>query len=81
MTDAQFATIIATLAAGLSLIAAAIRFSVGRVVTALDNNSAAMLENTKSNAVLSTKIDSVATFVRERSTPPVGVPILPPGKS
>ena len=64
MTDNQFNLLIGVLAAGFGVIGAAIRFSVNRVVKALDTNSAAMLENTKSNAVLSTKIDAIAGYVQ-----------------
>lgn len=67
MSDAQINILIAVLTAGLAGIAAAIRFSVGRVVKSLDVNSAAMLENTKSNAILSTKIDGISNYVQGRS--------------
>jgi hypothetical protein len=76
VSDTQFYVLVTVLGGGLSLVGAAIRFSVGRVVAALDLNSKAMLENTASNATLSAKIDGVAAFVREReSTPIEGVPI------
>ena len=67
MSDAQINILIGVLTAGLAGIAAAIRFSVNRVVNSLDANSTAMLENTKSNAILSTKIDTIATYVQGRS--------------
>lgn len=70
MTDNQFYVLITVIGAGLAGIGAAIRFSVGRVVSALDLNSANMLENTKSNAVLTTKIDGIAQFVQGRSRSP-----------
>src|SRR5277367_3728524 len=74
MTDTQFYVLITVLGTGLAGIGAAIRFSVSRVVKALDGNSAAMLENTKSNAVLSTKIDAIAGYVqRDRSRVPSNV--------
>lgn len=79
MTDGQFNMLIAALIGGLGTIAAAIRFGVGRLVRALDLNSKAMLDNTASNAVLATKIDSVAAFVRG-STPALGVPSVPGAK-
>lgn len=64
MTDAQFGILISVIGVGLTGIGAAIRFSAMRVVKALDDNSAAMIENTKSNAVLSTKIDSIADYIQ-----------------
>lgn len=73
MTENQFYVLISVLGAGLAGIGAAIRFSVGRVVRALDLNTETMLGNTKSNAVLSTKIDSIGAYVERRSknsTPP-----------
>lgn len=74
MTDTQFYILITVIGAGLTGIGAAIRFSVTHVVKALDANSKAMLENTKSNAVLATKIDSVAFYVqRDRSRVPSNV--------
>lgn len=67
MTDNQFYALLTVLGTGLAGIGAAIRFSVGRVVKALDLNSTAMLDNTKSNAILSTKIDTITTYVQGRS--------------
>jgi hypothetical protein len=67
VTDNQFYILITVIGAGLAGIGAAIRFSVGRVVGALDLNSSTMLENTKSNAVLSTKIDAIGSYVQGRS--------------
>jgi hypothetical protein len=73
MTDNQFYALITVLGAGLAGIGAAIRFSVGRVVSALDQNSAVMLKNTESNAILSTKIDAIAGYVQSRSRVPSAV--------
>lgn len=73
MSDIQI--LASVLTAGFGVVAAAIRFSVSRVVLALDKNSDAMLENTKSNAILSAKIDSIASFI-QRSTPAQGVPTI-----
>ena len=79
MDDTQFKILITVVGAGLGGIGMAIRFSTSRVVSALDKNSDAMLKNTESNAILSTKIDSIASYVREqRTTPPAGVPIINP---
>lgn len=74
MTDAQFGILVTVIGAGLSIIGAAIRFVGNRVIVALDNNSAAMIANTKSNAVLATKIDGVSDFVTR--TPAHGTPII-----
>jgi len=79
MTDAQFGVLVTVLGAGLAGIGAAIRFSMSRIVVALDASSKALIDNTASNAVLATKIDSIAEFVhRERDkqpTPVEGVPV------
>lgn len=75
MTDNQFYVLITVIGSGCASIGLAIRFSVGRIVKALDDNSSAMLKNTEANAVLSTKIDTVSQFVRERSTPAMGIAI------
>lgn len=77
MTDNQFYVLITVVGTGLGLVGAAIRFSAGRIVAALDKNSDSMIKNTESNAILSTKIDSIANFVHGRHTPPGGTPILP----
>lgn len=67
MTDTQFYVLITVLGTGLAGVGAAIRFSVNRVVKALDLNSTAMLDNTKSNAILTTKIETIAGYVQGRS--------------
>jgi hypothetical protein len=87
MTDGQFNTLIAAIVAGLAGVGAVIKWSVGRIVKAIDANSASMIENTKSNAVLATKIDHVTAYIQAESerdqesphakkrTPPTGTPI------
>jgi hypothetical protein len=81
VSETQFYILATVLTGGLGAVAAAIRFSVSRVVAALDANSKAMLDNTASNAVLSTKIDDIARHVRERELTPVeGVPTKPMGQ-
>lgn len=62
MTDEQ--GIAAALVAAGGAIGGAIRWIGGRLMQALDKNSDSMIENTKSNAVLSTKIDAIATYVQ-----------------
>lgn len=80
MTDNQFYILITVVGTGLAAIGTAIRFAATRIVRALDKNSDAMIKNTESNAVLSTKIDSIANYVRDRDTTPVeGVPVRPQG--
>lgn len=84
MDPDQFKWLLAALGLGLSGIAAAIKWVGGRITSSIDRNSDAMIENTASNAVLSTKIDGIAKFVqlREESssqTPPRGVPVTTPG--
>jgi hypothetical protein len=81
LTDGQFGILASVLTVGLGAIAAAIRFGVSRVVTALDVNSQAMIANTASNAVLSTKIDAITEYIhRERPTPVEGVPTTTAGQ-
>lgn len=75
MSDAQFGVLIAALTAGLGGIAAVIRWSVGILTGALSANTKAMVENSASNARLSTKIDKVTAWVEdntptERPRPP-----------
>lgn len=85
MNDTQFYVLVTVLGGGLAAIGAAIRFSISRVIKAIDSNSKAMIDNTASNSVLSTKIDSIADFVQKRererdSTPVEGVPITRGGQ-
>lgn len=77
MTDAQFGILVAAITAGCGGIAAVIRWSVAVLTDTVKANTSAMIENSASNATLSTKIDSVATWVH-RNTPHQGLPILPP---
>jgi len=80
MSDGQFAALLTVLGAGVTVIAAAIKFTGTRIIKAMDDSTAAVRENTASNAVLSTKIDHVSMFVRDREPTPVqGVPIVPQG--
>lgn len=74
MTDTQFYILVSVVGAGLAGVGAAIRFSASRIVMALDANSKAMLENTKSNAILTTKIEGISDFVQKHVT------ISPPSK-
>jgi hypothetical protein len=70
MSDNQFNALLIVIGSGLSLIAAALRWSVGIVTRSLERNTLAMMANTQSNAVLSTKIDGVASYVDRRSKLP-----------
>lgn len=82
--DWQIGLLISVITAGLGGIAAAIRWGVKRITHKMDGtdkvvslNTDAMIKNTESNAVLSTKIDSIAKFVkRARTTPPEGNKII-----
>lgn len=79
MTDSQFGLLIAAVTAGLGGIAAVIRWSVGVIQTALLDNTKAMISNTASNAVLATKIDTIAGWVDGVRTTPATQPTPPPG--
>ena len=70
MSDNQFNALLIVIGSGLSLIAAALRWSVGVVTRSLERNTAAMIANTSSNAILSTKIDCVSSYVDRRSKLP-----------
>jgi hypothetical protein len=59
MSDAQFATLISVIGVGLSLIGAAIKWAVGRLVASLDKNTEAHLTNAKAMTEMSTKLDFV----------------------
>lgn len=74
MTDEQLIASAITLAGGG--LVAAFKWAVGRITTSMDRNTTAMLANTASNAILSTKVDYVARFV-EGHTPVFGVPEMP----
>jgi thioredoxin reductase len=70
MTDTQFYILVTVVGAGLTGIGAAIRFSANRLLKALDKNSDVMLKNTESNTVLTTKIDSIFSWMERRGTTP-----------
>ncbi len=74
MSDVQFYIVTTVIGAGFAGLVAAVRFSTARIVRALDHNSDAMLENTKSNAVLATKIDRIDGFVVGRKAAPTVTP-------
>lgn len=70
MTDAQFGVLIAAVVAGLGGIAAAIRWSVGRVTKAIDDHtvsnvklSEAQIAYAAAMAGMSAKLDHVANWV------------------
>lgn len=73
MTDAQFNILIAAIGAGFAGLVAILKWSVGRIVKSMDGNSSVLIDNTKSNVVLSTKIDIIASFIHK--TPAYGVPM------
>jgi hypothetical protein len=80
VTDGQLATLVGALIAFGGAIGAALRWSVGRVTKALDDNTASRDRGAEANvtlatamAVLSTKIDAVSMYVHENT--PVNQPI------
>lgn len=79
MEDWQFGLITTAVTAGLTGIATAVSWSARRIIKAMDRNTDAMVDNTKSNAVLTTKIDSIANYVRDNT--PRGLRTVPRRKS
>ena len=73
MSDTQFNLLLAAIGAGFAGLVTIIKWSVGRITKSMDGNSSVLIDNTKSNVVLSTKIDIIASFIHR--TPPQGVPI------
>ena len=78
MTDTQFGIIVTIITALGGTIASAITWGIKRIVRAIDRNSDAMIENTKSNAILSTKIDEVARFVKMPARKKTGPVLVTP---
>lgn len=77
MEDWQFGLLLTAVTGGLAAIAGAIRWSVKRYIASTDRNTEMLLKNTESNAVLSTKIDAIARFVkRARTTPGEGMKVI-----
>ncbi len=70
MTDGQFNALIAVLGTGLAAIGIAIRWAASRIVKSQDASTTALVANTASNAILSTKIDNVTRWVETRATRP-----------
>lgn len=60
MSDAQLGLIIAAIGAFGSLLAGTLRWAVNRITKSNDEGTAALIANTASNAILITKIDSLA---------------------
>jgi hypothetical protein len=87
VTDAQLAAVLAAISALATVIAGVLRWAVNRVTKSNDDGTTALIANTASNAVLTSKMDAlmasnqrlverldmVADFVEEHT--PVGVPI------
>ncbi len=59
MTDAQLGLMLAALGTAATIIGAAIKWGVGRIVQSTDAGAKALIENTASNAVLSVKVDAM----------------------
>lgn len=76
MSDAWLTALLAALTGVGGAIVAALRWAVNRVTKAMDDNTRAMLENTKASTRLEVKIDQVSDWVEEHT--PVGRP--PPKK-
>lgn len=72
MGDGQFSILIAAITGGLGGLAAVIKWSVGVLTDTLKANTSAMVENSASNARLSTKIEKVTAWVEDNtpSEPP-----------
>lgn len=74
MSDAQFGVLVSALVTVLGSVIAMLKWSVGRIVKALDDNTASNLEDSKAKialaekmAIFATKLDSVANFVHENT--------------
>ena len=63
VNETQFYVLVSAIVAGLGGIASVIRWSVTRIVKALDGNSTHMLENTKTIASFTTKLDMLHAAV------------------
>ncbi len=82
MTDVQFGILLTALAACAGTIATAIKWGVGRITKALDDNTASNNREADSKVVLAerlggmvAKIDSVAAWIERHPTPVRGVPV------
>jgi len=78
MTDAQFGLLISAVVAGLGGIAATIRWAVGRVTNAIDDNTASNRELSKAQidyaaamAGMGAKLDHVSNWVHAHT--PIGM--------
>lgn len=74
MTDAQFATLLGAIVAGLGGLATTIRWAVNRVTKAIDDNtesnrelSRAQIVGAQASAIASTKLDAIATWVHHHT--------------
>ncbi len=83
MSDSQFGALITVLVTFLTGLIGMLKWAAGRLVKALDDNTAAGMRDTEAKiklaselAVFSTKIDHVTDFV-EKHTPVQGVPVSP----
>ena len=73
MTDAQLAAILSAVTVAAGLIGAAIRWSAGRIIKALDANSASNVALTERLAVFTIRMEDITKFVEENT--PVNQPI------
>lgn len=73
MTDAQLAAILSVVGACAGIIGAAIRWSAGRIIKALDANSASNVALTEKLAVFTVRLEDLGQFVEEHA--PVNQPV------
>lgn len=73
MDNAQLAALCTAIVTAGGTIAGVLRWAVGRVVLALDNNTAAYVKNVESLAVFGTKLDQVLDWQQEHTPPPVDI--------
>lgn len=69
MDNTQFAALLGVIGTGLTLLGAALRWSAGRIVKALDDNTSASIQWATAAAVLAAKVEDVHAFVRGDITP------------
>ncbi len=82
MTDIQFGLLLTTLVAVAGTIAGAIKWAVGRITKALDDNTSSNVLDAEAKVKLaerlgewSAKIDNIAGWIERHPTPVRGVPI------
>lgn len=80
MSDAQLAAIVSAITVAAGIIGAAIRWSAGRIIKALDANSESNVKLTVKMAEFTIRMEDITRFVEENT--PVNQPIpQPPRKT